>query len=138
MEEVHQNEMKWRVCPAQLQPWKGACAWFVIVAVGVTIIDTNLYVGISSLVFMLIALAPFIFPSNFIIDAEGIHAKYPLTSKYYTWDQVRRAIFFKDSCALFTRKKPSSTGPGMRIFFNKQADNIVIAIKSHLREDVAT
>ena len=138
MEEVAPVEMKWKVCPATLQPWKGAIAWLIITGTVVIIFDVNAIAGIGALAFWLGSLGIFIFPSTYTIDAKGIHAKYPLSAKYYSWEQVRRTKFFNDSCCLFTRKKPSIAGNGMRIFFGNKGATISEAIKSHLPEGVST
>ncbi len=139
MEETAQVEMKWKVCPAQLQPWKGALAWLSIFGTVIMIFDINPIAGIGSLAFLLSTLGFFIFPTTFTIDSEGIHAKYTISVKYYSWEQIRRAIFFKDSCTLFTRKKPTLVGgSGMRVLFGNQATQITQIIKSHLLEGTTT
>ena len=103
------------------------------------IFDVNAIAGIGSLVFLLSTLGTFIFPSTFTIDSEGIHAKHTISAKYYTWEQVRMAKFFSDSCTLFSRKKVSLLGSnGMRVFFGKQAEDVISTIKSHLLEGTAT
>ncbi|MBC8522611.1 hypothetical protein H8D29_01660, partial [PVC group bacterium] len=63
MEEVTPVEIKWKVCPATVQPWKGACAWITIIVTVVIIFDVNAIAGIGSLVFWLGILGVFIFPS---------------------------------------------------------------------------
>jgi hypothetical protein len=138
MEETVQSEVKWKVCPAAVHPWKGVIAWLVIIGTVVMIFDVNAIAGIGSLAFWLGTFGVFIFPSTYTIDAKGIYAKYPLSSKYYSWEQVRRTKFFNDSCYLFTRKKPSIVGHGMRIFFGNQGTQISEVIKAHLPEGVAT
>jgi hypothetical protein len=138
MEETAPVEMKWKVCPATLQPWKGALAWLAIIGTVVMIFDVNAIAGISTLVFWLGTMGIFIFPSTYTIDSKGIYAKHPLSAKYYTWGQVRRTKFFNDSCYLFTRKKASVVGSGMRVFFGNQGKQISSAIKGYLSEDIAT
>lgn len=138
MEETAPIEMKWKVCPAAVQPWKGVVAWLVIIGTVLLIFDVHAIAGIGVLVFWIGTLGIFIFPSKYTIDDKGIYAKYPLSSKYYTWEQVRRTTFFNDSCYLFTRKKASVVGSGMRIFFGNQGKQITSAIKSHLGDGVAT
>ena len=136
MEKVSPVEMQWKVCPATLQPWKGVCAWLTILGTVIIIVDVNAVAGIGALAFWLGTVGIFIFPSTYTIDAKGIYAKYPLNSKYYTWEEVRRTKFYNDSCYLFTRKKASVVGSGMRIFFGNQGVRITAVIKSHLRQDV--
>ena len=139
MEEMPQVELKWKVCPAALQPWKGALAWLAIVGTVIMIFDVNPIAGIGALAFLLSTLGTFIFPTVFTIDDKGIHAKHTISAKYYPWEQVRRAIFFKDSCTLLTRKKPTLIGgSGMRVMFDNQATQITQTIKSHLLEGTTT
>jgi hypothetical protein len=131
--------LTWKVCPATLHPWKGVCAWLTIIGTAIVIVDTNLIIGICSFVFLLITLAPFIFPSTFTINAEGILANYPLHKKYYSWRQIKKARFLQDSCALFhTRNRSWITGSGMHVLFGTQSREITPAIKTHLAEDVIT
>ena len=138
MKDKQKDELTWKVCPAPLHTWKGVCAWVVIIGVGLVIMGTDLILGLVALVFMIASLATFIFPSTFTIDGEGLLAKYPIRKKYYTWKQVRRAKFFDDACYLFTRKKSSFAESRMAVIFGDQQKKISTAIKSHLREDVAT
>jgi hypothetical protein len=139
MDESTNTEMQWKVCPAQLQPWKGACAWISILGTVIIIFEVNPIAGIGSLAFLLGTLGTFIFPTAFTLDSKGIHAKYTISAKYYTWEQVRRAMFFKDSCILSTRKKQTLIGgSGMRVYFGNQATQISQTIKSHLNEGITT
>ena len=99
MEDTIKDELTWKVCPAAIHPWKGVCAWLVIIGTAAVIVDTNLIVGICSFAFLLITLATFIFPSTFTIDEEGIRAKYPLHKKKYSRGQYQsrplRSLFLQ-------------------------------------------
>lgn len=139
MEKTNTDELTWKVCPAAAHPWKGVCAWLVIIGTAAMIMDTNLIVGICSLVFLLITLATFIFPSTFTIDEEGIRAIYPLHKKQYSWGQIKKARFLENSCALFqSRRRSWVSGSGMHVFFGTQSCKVAPAIKAHLTEDVLT
>ena len=138
MEENHTDELTWKVCPATLHPWKGVCAWCMILGAGAVITPTNLILGIASFLFLIFALAPVIFTSTFTIDREGIRAKHHLQEKHYQWEQIRRARFLKDACALFnTRKQSFFMGPGMQVLYGMKKDEISAAIKAKLHEGVS-
>ena len=140
MEEVAPVEMKWKVCPAMVYPKKAFFGLLLIVIVGFLISTTSLILGICLSAVLIATQANFLFSSTFTINELGIEAKYPISKKKYTWEQVRRVKFFKESCYLFTRKKPSNLDgwSGMAVFYHNQQEKIVPVIKSHLREGTKT
>lgn len=140
MEEVAPVETKWKICPAMVYPKKAFFGWLLIVIVAFLISSTSLILGICLSAVLIATQANFLFSSTFTINEQGIEAKYPISRKKYTWEQVRRVKFFKDSCYLFTRKKPSNLDgwSGMSVLYLDQRDNIVPVIKSHLLEGTMT
>ena len=140
MDEAAKVEMRWTVCPAGMYPKKAAFGWLIILVVGLLISSTSIMLGICLTALLIGTQATFLFPTTFTIGEEGLNAKYPIRKKYYTWEKVRRAKFLKDVCYLFTRKKPSNLDgwSGIAVFYGDKRDEIITAIKSHLREDVTT
>ena len=140
MEEVAPVEMKWKVCPAMVYPKKAFFGWLLIVIVGFLISTTSLILGICLSAVLIATQANFLFSSTFTINELGVEAKYPISRKKYAWEQVQRVKFFKESCYLFTRKKPSNLDgwTGMAVFYHDQRDKIVPVIKSLLCEGTKT
>lgn len=140
MEDAAHIEKQWRVCPAKMQPKKAMCTWVVIIIIGAAVVSTDPIVGSVLMLLFIGSLSAFLFPTTYTIDEEGVRAHFPIRKKYYAWEQVRRVKFFNDACYLFTRKKPSILDgwSGVALFYGEGKSEIVSAIKSHLREDVAT
>ena len=139
-EQKQHEELRWRVSLAKMYPKKAVLGWTVILIVGILISSTSILLGVGLTIVLIATQATFLFPSTFVISHRGILAKYPIRKKFYSWDHIRRASFFKDACYLFRRKKPSNLDgwTGLAVFYGDKRDEIVVAIKSHLREDVAT
>ena len=134
------EELCWSVCPAKIHPRKALFGLLVILLFGALITTTNLILGICLIGVLVGTQATFFFPTRFSLDDEGLRANYPLRTKYYTWQQVRRVKFFKEACYLFTRKKPSNLDgwTGIAVFYGAKRHEVVSAIKSHLSPEVAT
>jgi hypothetical protein len=140
MDENNLEDLQWRVSLAKIYPKKAVLGWSVILGVGVLISSTSILLGLGLTIVLIATQATFLFPSTFVISQRGLLANYPIRKKFYSWDQIRRASFFNDACYLFRRKKPSNLDgwTGLAVFYGDKRDEVVAAIKSHLREDVAT
>ena len=102
------------------------------------LLATDLISGIVAPIFMVAAMASFLFPSTYKLDGDGLHAHQLIRKKFYAWKQIRRVKFLDEVCYLFKRKNPSITEGGMMVFYGTRKDEISSAIKSHLHEGVAT
>ena len=140
MEEREQIELQWKSCPASMHPNKALLAWFVISVVAVAICSNSIILGIALTALLIATQAGFLFPTKYSITEDGLQAKSPLRSKFHTWDKIRRASFFKETCCLFTRAKPSCLDgfSAIAVFYGPNRDEVVAALKSHLREDIPT
>ncbi len=133
------EEIKWTACPAKNHPRKAVFAWCIILLCGSLIITTNLVLGLCMIAVLVGTQSTFLFTTRFTISEDGLKAKYPLRTKFYTWEQIRRATFFKEACFLFSRKKPSNLDgwSGIAVFYGADQDKIVAAIKARLGTEVA-
>ena len=141
MDELkQQEELKWRVSLAKMYPKKAVLGWTIILVVGILISSTSILLGVGLTIVLIATQATFLFPSTFVIYQRGILANYPIRKKFYSWDHIRRALFFKDACYLSRRKKSSifDGWTGLAVFYGDKREEVVDAIKSHLREGVAT
>jgi len=140
MEESTKTEMKWKICPAKMYPKKAVIGWVIIIGLGLAIASTNIILGLCLTAVLIATQATFLFPSTFSITDDGVIAIYPIRRKHYSWSQVRRVKFFKDVCYLFSRKKPSNLDgwSGMALFYEENREDVIQAIRDHLREGVAT
>ncbi|MDP7009237.1 MAG: hypothetical protein QGI78_06675 [Phycisphaerales bacterium] len=134
------EDVNWSVCPAKLRPKRAMLAWFVIVMVGLAIMGTSIGLGVCMAGVLIATQATFLFTTHYAITEDGLRAKYPLKTKFYTWKQIQRVKFFKEACFLFTRKKPSNLDgwSGMTVMYGDDRDRIVNAINAHLEGGVAT
>ena len=134
------EEISWSVRPASLHPKKAAFALFVDFGFGALIASNNILLGICMTAVLIGTQATFLLTSKFTLTDTGIKAKYPFRTKHYTWEQIRRAKFFKEACYLFTRKKPSNLDgwSGIAVFYGEDREGIESAIKARLGSEVAT
>ena len=140
MESDASHELKWRSCPAKAYPKKALFGWCAILFCAFLIVTTNIILGICLTAVLIATQANFFFSSTFTVSEDGIIAKYPLRTKRFSWEQVKRAQFFKDACFMFTRKKPSALDgwSGMAIYYFDNRDDVVPTLKEHLVEGVAS
>ena len=139
MEETQPIDLQWKVCPAKLHPKKAIWAGLLILVVGFAITTSGVVLGLGLSVVLIATQAVFFFTTTYTITDAGVCAKFPIRKKQYTWEQIRRVAFFKEACFVFSRKKPSNLDAwtGITIMYGEKRDEVVAAIKSHLREDVA-
>jgi hypothetical protein len=140
MEDMDQNAMQWKLCPAKMYPKKAFFGWFLIVLVGALLFSTSIILGICLTALLIASQANFLFSSTFIINDKGFIAKYPLKRKQIAWEQVQRVQFCKDICYFFTRKKPSTLDcwSGAHILYGDKRIEVVDFIKARLHQDIAT
>ena len=140
MDSRANKSIEWSVCPAMLSPVKGACVWLFISALGVAIMQTDFLLGLLLFGLLVGLLSSFLFSTNFCISEKGLIAKYPIRTKRYGWDQIRRVKFFDDSFYLFSRHKPSSLDNWyfMSVFYGDKKAEVHSAVTEYLREDVVT
>jgi hypothetical protein len=134
------EEITWSVRPAKLHPKKAAFALVVDIGFGALIASNSLILGICMTGVLVGTQATFLLTTHFTLSKEGVRAKYPFRTKYYTWEQIRRAKFFKEACYLFTRKKPSNLDgwSGIAVFYGEDRNQIVSTIKARLGPEVVT
>jgi len=132
------EEITWSVRPANSHPKKAAFALLVDFGFGALIASNSLILGICMTGVLIGTQATLLLTSHFTISESGVKAKYPVRTKYYKWEQIRRAKFFKEACYLFTRKKPSNLDGwlGIAVFYGKDRDGIVTTIKARLGSEV--
>ena len=92
--------------------------------------------GAASLVILVLGLNRFFFPSRYVIDDEGITAKYPLRRLHYRWTELRRFVHDQYGGYLSTRSRPSRLDAykGMHIQFGGRRDDIIECINRHMAE----
>ena len=138
MEPTDSSTFEWQCNPSRLYPVKRVIAWVCIVGFGASIIATDLIMGVLLTAVLLGSLSSSLFTSRFSINAQGVFARYPLRSKFYAWDQIRRVKTFQHVGYLFKRKKPSNLDGwiGLSLYFGAQREEIMEAMNTHLTKDV--
>ena len=88
---------------------------------------------------LLAALSRFFFPSRFMIDADGITARYLLRSQQVRWDDIRRFVQDDRGGYISTRAKRSRLDAyrGMHILFGAQRETVVKQIRARLADGAA-
>lgn len=92
--------------------------------------------GGVSLVVLVGGLNRFFFPSRFVIDEEGITARYPLRRMTLRWKELRRFVHDRHGGYLSTRMRSSRMDAykGMHILFGNKRDAVIECITRHMSE----
>ncbi len=139
------GRMVWRVWPAREQPGRAVLALVLIFltagvvgfyggASGGTVVEGVLW-GVGAIVIFGMSLSKFFFVTEFVIDDEGIYAKYPLGKKSLKWGRVKRFVHRDGLGYLSTRSKANRLDGyrGMSIRFGDDGDEVIARIEARVK-----
>jgi hypothetical protein len=131
-------ELSWKAHPLRERLQAGILASVLILALAGAIYVSFQSPGWSFLavVVLVLALNRFYFPSRFVIDREGITARYLLSRKRYRWSSVRRFLYDRQGAFLSTRGRRSwfDAFSGLNILFGSHRAEVIDLIRRHLKE----
>jgi hypothetical protein len=131
-------ELSWQAHPARERLLAGALASLVILALaGAIYLSTHsLAWSILTVVVLVLALNRFYFPSRFVIDHEGVAARYLLSRKRYEWSSIRRYLWDGRGAHLSTRGRRSwlDAHSGLTILFGSHRTEVLNLIRRHMDE----
>ena len=143
--EVNEGRMVWRVWPARERVGKSVFALVLIfltaVVVGMyacgsggTVMEGVLW-GVGSLIVFGLTLSSYFFPSEFVIDEEGIVAKFPMRQKRMKWRDIRRFVHRDGLGYLSTRSRVSRLDGyrGISIRFGDDEEKVAGRIEAFLK-----
>jgi hypothetical protein len=90
--------------------------------------------GILALAVLFLSLGRFFFASRFILDGEGVTARYLLRTQRCRWSEVRRFCHDSRGAYLSTRSRPSRLDAyrGVHLLFGPVREEVLEAIRSRL------
>ncbi|MCH8315916.1 MAG: PH domain-containing protein [Planctomycetes bacterium] len=90
----------------------------------------------AALLVLLAALSRFFFPSRFLIDADGITARYLLGTQQIRWRDIRRFVQDHRGGYISTRAKRSwlDAYRGMHILFGTDREAVIERIRARLSD----
>ena len=93
----------------------------------------------AALLVLLAALNRFFFPSRFVINADGITARYLLHTQQIRWRDIRRFVQDDRGGYISTRAKRSwlDAYRGMHILFGTQRETVIKRIRARLSDGAA-
>ena len=137
-DDLHNETMTWRVHPARERIGAACLAVGVMAAFAWLAVDwmQNLWWGLFAGLFLFAMLNRFFLPSRFVIDAEGITARYPWRSIRFRFQDVRRFLHDARGGYLSTRRRGSilDSFQGIHLFFNGNRDHVVARIRAGMRK----
>ncbi len=132
------TELSWKAHPFRERLLAGTLTSLLILALGAAIyVSTgSLAWSILAVVVLVLALNHFYFPSRFVIDRDGISARYLLSRKHYRWSSVRRFLWDRRGVYLSTRGKGSwlDAYSGLTVLFGPNQAEIMKLIRRHMDE----
>jgi hypothetical protein len=131
-----QAEFSWQAHPAGERTGAAIIGSLIVAAAAGAIFMSfqNIFWSVLAVLVLVAALNRFYFRSRFIIDQEGITARYPLRSQRCRWDDVRRFLVDAHGGYLSTRSKRSGLDAyrGLHILFGRQRPAVIERIRAHL------
>ena len=141
MTEDLDTDFTWQAHPARERVGAAALAIGLIGAfagaVGLSF-QSPVWAAVALLV-LLAALNRFFFPSRFVINADGISARYLLRTQQLNWHNVRRFVQDDRGGYISTRAKRSwlDAYRGMHILFGTQRETVIKRIRARLSDGAA-
>jgi hypothetical protein len=138
MTTIGQQRFSWQAHPARERA--GAAVFGIVVVILLAAaagqMMQSLWWTIFALALFLVFLNRFFFPSRFVIDEEGITARYPLRRLRLRWTDLRRFVHDRYGAFLSTRARRSWLDGyrGMHILFGDQRQAVLDRIRAHLPE----
>lgn len=130
------TELAWHAHPAVERAGAAVFAAATVLSVGaaVGVATASVAWGVLGLVVLVAALNRFFLPSRFVIDSDGITARYPLRRQRYRWRDVRRFLVDEHGGWLSTRATRSWLDPhrGLHVLFGRQRQAVIDRIRAHL------
>ena len=131
-------ELSWKAHPFRERSLAGTITTLLILALAAAIYFSmgSLAWSILAFVVLVLALNRFYFPSRFVIDHEGITARYLLSRKRYEWSSIRRFLWDRRGAYLSTRGRRSwfDAYSGLTVLFGPHEVKIMKLIRRHMDE----
>ena len=129
-------ELAWAAHPARERLGPAVATAVAILAFGSAAGVFMQHAGwaIFAVVVLLLALNRFFLPSRFVIDADGITARYPFGRQRFRWADLRRVATDGRSAYLGTRARRSwlDAYRGVHVLFGRQREAVMERINAHL------
>ena len=134
------TEFTWQAHPARERIGAAALGLSVIGAIAGAVglsFQSPVWAAAACLV-LLAALSRFFFPSRFLIDADGITARYLLGTQQIRWRDIRRFVQDDRGGYISTRAKRSwlDAYRGMHILFGADREAVIERIRARLADGV--
>ena len=131
-------ELSWKAHPFRERSLAGTITTLLILTLASAIYFSmgSLAWSILAFVVLVLALNRFYFPSRFVIDHEGITARYLLSRKRYEWSSIRRFLWDRRGAYLSTRGRRSwfDAYSGLTVLFGPHEAKIMKLIRRHMDE----
>lgn len=129
-------EFTWTAHPATERSGAAVAGLGVVAAIAAAVFLSfeSVWWSLAAVVFLLLSLNRFYFPSRFCIDDDGITARFPLTTRRLSWSQVRRFVRDERGGYLSTRGRRSwlDAYGGLHVLFGDDREAVVERIRERL------
>lgn len=129
------DPLAWRAYPARQRPAAAVLAGLAIAAVALASAAVGgVFWGILAVVVLVLSLNRFFFPSRFVIDSEGVAARYLLGTQRFAWSEIRRFCCDRHGLYLSTRSRPSRLDAyrGLHLLFGARREEVLSRIRASL------
>lgn len=139
MNQQSESIVDWTAHPARQRPEQAVLALGLVAVFSIAVLLSAQSVlwACFAAALLLVALNRFFLPSRFVLDAEGITARYPLRTASRRWADLRRFHVDEYGGYLSTHAQPSRLDAyrGIHLLFDEQRETIVREIARRLPEE---
>ena len=127
----------WRAHPARERVGRAALGGAIVLALAAAcgLLMQDAWWAVLASAVLVLALNRFYFPSRFLIDDEGILARYPLRRLRRSWPEIRRFLHDENGGYLSPRVKATRWDGfgGMHVLFGTERESVIERITAHLK-----
>ena len=127
--------MNWVIHPARSQPGNAGLAIGVIALVAIMVISSDgLFFGIFAAFFLAAAIAPFLLPTSYVLDDDGVELRRFGVVRRRSWGDLRRWVSGSQYLLLspFSRPHMLDRTRGMLLDMRTAPDGARALIEGHL------
>ena len=134
---IEQGEcLTWQAHPARQRPAAAAFGAAMIAGLAAlcALLGANVWWAALAVALMVLHLNRFFFPSRFTIDAEGVTARYLLSTKRHAWSEIRRFCYDRRGVYLSTRCRRSRLDAyrGIHLLFGQEREEVLTGVRRRL------
>ena len=136
--EADPAEIRWKAHPLKENVWRSVLLFAIIVITCVGVWLWTYWPGMVLLafVFLVVSMAPYIFPTRYRMDESGIEISFLGVRTFRAWEELRNYYPHEEGAHLSTFKRPNALDPFRGSFIRFAPGNreeVVAHLEKHVK-----